>query len=91
MAPAFTPFLLLLFFVYLILPGLGLWIPEGPEIYKNPDMNVSLEPEEESRDGKVLLVILTYTVKYEYHNHPWDPKIVAVVDRWSLFRGTFTL
>ncbi len=27
------------------------------------------------------------TVKPVYNNHPWDPKIVAVVDRWSLFRG----
>ncbi len=26
-----------------------------------------------------------------YHDHPWDPKIVAVVDRWSLFRGSFVL
>jgi hypothetical protein len=24
--------------------------------------------------------------KYVYNDHPWDPKIVAVVDRWSLFR-----
>ncbi len=22
-----------------------------------------------------------------YKDHPWDPKIEAVVDRWSLFRG----
>ena len=22
-----------------------------------------------------------------YNDHPWDPKIVAAVDRWSLFRG----
>ncbi len=22
-----------------------------------------------------------------YNDHPWDPKIVTVVDRWSLFRG----
>ena len=29
----------------------------------------------------------TYTVKPVYNDHPWDPKIVAVVDRWSLFRG----
>ncbi len=27
------------------------------------------------------------TVKLVYNDHPWDPKIVAVVDRWSLFRG----
>ncbi len=25
------------------------------------------------------------TVKPVYNGHPWDPKIVAVVDRWSLF------
>ena len=27
------------------------------------------------------------TVKPVYNDHPWDPKIVAVIDRWSLFRG----
>ena len=27
------------------------------------------------------------TVKLVYNDHPRDPKIVAVVDRWSLFRG----
>ncbi len=26
-----------------------------------------------------------------YNAHPRDPKIVAVVDMWSLFRGTFML
>ena len=26
------------------------------------------------------------TVKPVYNDHHWDPKIVAVVDRWSLFR-----
>ncbi len=28
-----------------------------------------------------------YTVKPVYNAHPWDPKILAVVDRWPLFRG----
>jgi hypothetical protein len=27
-----------------------------------------------------------YTVKPAYNGHPWDPKIVAVVHRWVLFR-----
>ncbi len=27
------------------------------------------------------------TFKPVYNDHPWDPKIVAVVDKWSLFRG----
>ncbi len=27
------------------------------------------------------------TVKPVYNDHRWDPKIVAVVNRWSLFRG----
>ncbi len=31
------------------------------------------------------------TVKHEYNDHPPDTKIVAVVDRWSLFRGAFVL
>ena len=26
-------------------------------------------------------------VKPVYNDHPWDPKVVAVVDRWLLFRG----
>ena len=29
----------------------------------------------------------TYTVKVVYNDHPWDPKIVAVVDRLLLYRG----
>jgi hypothetical protein len=31
------------------------------------------------------------TVKLVYNDHPRDPKLVAVVDRWSLFRGSFML
>jgi hypothetical protein len=27
------------------------------------------------------------TVKPVYKDHTWDPKILAVVDRWSLIRG----
>ncbi len=27
------------------------------------------------------------TIRLVYNDHPWDPKIVAVFDRWSLFRG----
>jgi hypothetical protein len=30
---------------------------------------------------------LSSTVKLLYNDHPWDPKKVAVVDRWSLFSG----
>ncbi len=26
-------------------------------------------------------------VKLVYNDHPWDLKIVAVVDRWLLFKG----
>jgi len=32
-----------------------------------------------------------HTVKLVYNDHPWDPKFVAVVDWWSLFRGSFML
>jgi hypothetical protein len=32
-------------------------------------------------------IFFATTVKLVYNDHPWDPKIVAVVDRWSLFRG----
>jgi hypothetical protein len=31
------------------------------------------------------------TVKLVYSDHPRDPKFVAVVYRWSLFRGKFEL
>jgi hypothetical protein len=30
---------------------------------------------------------ITYTVNPFYNGHPWDPKIVAVVHKWLLFRG----
>ncbi len=33
------------------------------------------------------LTIYCSTVKPVYKNHSWDLKVVAVVDRWSLFRG----
>ncbi len=32
-----------------------------------------------------------YTVKFVYNEHPRGSKFVAVVDRWSLFRGSFKL
>ncbi len=35
-----------------------------------------------------FLFTYLYTVKPVYNSHPWDPKIEAVVDRWSLFRGS---
>ncbi len=31
---------------------------------------------------------MSSTVKPGYNNHPWDPQIFAVVDRWPLFRGS---
>ncbi len=34
---------------------------------------------------------LLHTVKPEYNDHPRNPKIVTVVDRWSLFRGSFVI
>jgi hypothetical protein len=35
--------------------------------------------------GKLHLQV--HTVKPVYNDHPWDPEIVVVVDKWSLFRG----
>ncbi len=35
----------------------------------------------------VLEVKSLYTVKPVYNGHPWDSKKVAVVQKWSLFRG----
>ena len=31
------------------------------------------------------------TVELVKNNHHWDPKIVALVDRWSLFREFFVV
>jgi len=36
-------------------------------------------------------LIFEYTVKPVYNDHPRETKFVAVVDRWSLFRGSFIL
>ena len=39
----------------------------------------------------IKLCNMSYTVKPVYNDYPWNPKIVAVVERWSLFRGSFLL
>ena len=36
---------------------------------------------------KTLLDKQSNLCMYVYDNHPWDPKVVVVVDRWSLFKG----
>ncbi len=36
---------------------------------------------------QLSFIAVTRTVKPVYNDHPWDRKMVAVVDRWSLFRG----
>jgi hypothetical protein len=33
---------------------------------------------------------MSYTVKPVYNDHLWDPKIVTVDDRWSLFVGNLS-
>jgi hypothetical protein len=45
---------------------------------KQPPVNIDQHDPQDTRIN---------TVKPVYNNHPWDPKIVAVVDRWPLFRG----
>ena len=45
----------------------------------------------ENEDIENGLPSFSSTVKPVYNDHPWDSKIVAVVDRWLLFRGTFVL
>ena len=37
---------------------------------------------------QMQIIRLYLTVKPAYNDHSWDPKFVAVVDRWSLFRGS---
>ncbi len=36
--------------------------------------------------NKAKTFIFTHTVKHVYNDHPWNQKMLAVVDRWSLFR-----
>jgi len=38
-----------------------------------------------------IMIQDTCTVKLVYNDHPRDPEFLAVVDRWSLFRGNFIL
>ena len=37
--------------------------------------------------GKKREMEIKSTVIPVYNGHPWDPKIVAAVHRWALFRG----
>jgi hypothetical protein len=37
----------------------------------------------------LAMLLCNSTVKLVYNDHPWDTKILAVVDRKSLFRGHF--
>ncbi len=39
------------------------------------------------RHTQALIHFFVNTVKPVYNDHPRDPKFVAVVDRWPLFRG----
>jgi hypothetical protein len=40
-------------------------------------------------DPKNVFNYFFCTVKHAYNDHPWDPKLLAVVDRWLLFIGHF--
>jgi hypothetical protein len=40
-----------------------------------------------NKESAKIVILKTFTVKPVYNGHPWDPKIVAVVHRWLLFRG----
>jgi hypothetical protein len=47
-------------------------------------------------NGLISLSVVSFssahnTVKPVYNDHPWDPEFMAIVDRWSLFRGTLIL
>ena len=59
-----------------------------PNLTYNPDV---------PRGGKVWPAETSFigervsTFILAYNDHPRDPKIVAVDDRWSLFRGSFML
>ena len=41
------------------------------------------------RKKKSKTFFILSTVKPVHNDHPWDPKIVAVVDRWLLYGGRF--
>jgi len=40
--------------------------------------------------SSLLFPIYAHIVKPVYNDHPWDSKIVAVIDRWTLFKGDFS-
>ncbi len=43
-----------------------------------------------SLNYQLIIYGFPYTVKPVYNDHPWDSKIVAVADRWSLFKDHFS-
>jgi len=61
------------------------WIIEHFDPFVNLNVKGPLLFNKETKD------IFSYTVKLLYNDHPWDPKFVAVADRWLLFRGCFML
>ena len=38
-----------------------------------------------------MIFYSTITIKPMCNDHPWDNKIVAVVERWLLFKGHFMI
>jgi len=63
---------------------------------KEPDLNGKNTSSEYSDRPLVCQQIFTFNlykytclskVKLVYNEHPWEPKLVDVGDRWSLFRG----
>ncbi len=73
----FWPFLAFWHFATTV-KGLKLWYARVAVAQPPPEFNPT---------KYLLLLTNTNTVKPVYNDHPWDPKIVAVVDRWSLFSG----
>ncbi len=43
----------------------------------------------ENTESEIQVITNVYAVKPVYNDSPWDPKFVAFVDRWLLFRGSF--
>jgi hypothetical protein len=69
---------------------------------KKLSLNTNMFPVSKLRKGASLWgnFLLNYsicfkqnwsTANFVYNDHPRNPKIVSVVDRWSLFRGSFML
>ncbi len=85
---SFPTYMVMLHTLYLLWPGWLYYFAFGCAVFYYTHCAFGNLDKTTNQWSKIVFVLyLSDTVKPVYKDHPWDPKIVAVVDRWSLFRG----